>query len=136
MKIRAVQDDYVREPRPIYSIPNQWFLHGELEDKYGDDKADIVELTRDEENSVFKFQEGMEPLLGTQNDFLPVIGGLWLLEGVYDVEIENDPRPAVGFFWYIQKPGFLFQRGLVVYEDDEEAYQYANTMYQDKSYCL
>lgn len=157
MKIRPWKNELdINTGKKIEMIPNLWFLHGELMDKYNNDKADIIELTRDEESSVFKFHCFHSPTSCKDDATFLINNGfydlgigfskipahqeetaLWFIEGIYDVEIEGDSRPAVGFFWYVNNGTTkLFQRGLVVYEDDVEAYADANSRYQAKSMVL
>lgn len=98
-----------------------WYLHGELEEDMGYDKAWFLDIPK--EHTVLQYVN-KQPYIETN------------LNGIFDVEVEGASRPCVGFFWPRLYCNIIQQRGLVVYRDDIEAMEYATKRYTERSINL
>lgn len=98
-----------------------WYLHGELEEEMGYDKAWFLDIPK--EHTVLQYVN-KQPYIETN------------LNGIFDVEVEGASRPCVGFFWSRLYCNIIQQRGLVVYRDDVEAMKYATKRYTERSNTL
>ena len=98
--------------------PNFWYLHGVLEDKFNFDtalmyvdwdtyKSNIVEV-KDEKN--------------------------YLVQGIYDVEVEGYDKPCKAFMWQSEDGELL--RGLVVDPTIEKDLEDAQKKYEEKAFML
>ena len=102
------------------SAPNFWYLHGVLVDMFHYDKAymfvdyetyksDIVE-TKDDRN--------------------------YLVQGIYDVEVEGYDKPCKAFMWQSEECGKTLLRGLVVDPTVKKDFEYAQKKYEEKPFIL
>lgn len=90
------------------------YLHGKLQDIAGYD--------------CFGFQNS-----GLESSDAGYIKPNSLEDGIYDCEFES--KPCTFFYWKNHKfPGG--QRGLVVFNDDEESFKYAEECFKNKVSCL
>lgn len=123
---------------------NWWYLHGQVECDCRYDKAiaincksagfskQTVDYTEIKGNTVTEvFSE--EPIYKM------------CFDGICKVKAKNIEKPLVGFFWTTRKRlinykdgiyNYWNQNGLVCYEDDENAVNYAFEKYQEKSLIL
>lgn len=151
LKMIAYQDDgqlFRSKHKSEKEIPKDemchnswWYLHGKLEELVGYDKAittncksagysketiDWSEIHGNEVKSVF------------EDKMIPVM----YVNAIIPVEIEGIDKPCVGYFWttdeypiYWKEQSYPYwnQRGLVCFEDDKEACEFALEKYLTKT---
>lgn len=122
-------EDYSKK---IESIPMEerdnagfWYLHGELENKLGFDKAVITNCKTLGISKPFQYDEDI------------TINKLYL-NGVVDCEVEGIDEPCVGYFYVSEErsENNWLQRGLVCLKSDKKACQYAEKKMNEKSIIL
>lgn len=112
------------EKNIIYS--SFWYLHGELEELVGYDKATILnmeEIPHITKNCYFNGDK----------EYFDVV---CVKDGIYDVEILGIDKPCVAYFWITDMDYIPNQRGLVCFKDNKEACEYALKKYNEKSQLL
>ena len=102
-----------------------WYLHGELENKIGFDKAVISNCKTLGINKPYKYGEEL------------TINKLYL-KGIYHCEVEGIKEPCVGYFWTTDEVNehSWTQRGLVCLKSDKKACEYAENKMNEKAYVL
>lgn len=120
-----------------------WYLHGKLEDFCGYDKA----ITTNCKSCGFS-RETVDWSSIRGDNVVKVCNENKLtrwemhLNGIVPVTVEGVDKPCVGYFWTAEEHEVYYkgkayphwkQRGLVVFEDDCEAREYAQKQYNEKS---
>ena len=101
-----------------------WYLHGELENKCGYDKAIITNckelgLYRDTIIDKDKVEQKM------------------YANGAYECKVEGIDEPCVGYFYTTNEHDKTWiQRGLVCLKSDKDACQYAQKAMKERKYFL
>jgi hypothetical protein len=117
-----------------------WYLHGELQEITGYDKAvvtnvksgrfskDTIDWIRIDGNQVKAVKSGIpEPVM--------------CVSGIVPVEIEGIPRECLGYFWvddvrdvfWEEKPwNYWKQRGVVVLKDNKDDVEYAEKLFKER----
>ena len=117
-----------------------WYLHGELQEITGFDKATVtnvksggfsketIDWTEIQGNQVKEVKKGIpEPVM--------------CIEGIVPVEIEGIPRECLGYFWlddirevFWQGHPWTYwkQRGVVVLKDNQEDNKYAERLLRER----
>lgn len=107
-------DDIPPEEREYAGL---WYLHGELENLVGYDKAIVTNL---KEGGFSK----------TSSEF----GNTMCVDEIIPVEIEGISQPCIGYFWTTDNTGDSWiQRGLVCLKSDTEGCKYAESKYNEKA---
>lgn len=126
-----VRGDWYYENTPntnkVYS--NWWYLHGDLQEDIGYDKAIIIDAP--------------EPLSADfiDKDNSKTYAKYYLKDGIYDVKVLGIDKPCIGYFWTtLEEFGNIIgkvphMKGLVLYKDDPEN-KYALEKYNKKSSTL
>lgn len=110
-------------------LSNWWYLHGELEEIVGYDKAMMLNIDELPHKTVPSMAFGKCTILE---------------DGIYPVEIIGIDKPCVGYFWTIIEKDYLDpnrnsivqQRGLVCLKSDVEACKSAKRRYIARSAYL
>ena len=122
-----------------------WYLHGELEDRAGYDKATCTncrEIGLSFPTINWTGITGSE-VTSVGNDRLEI--NVMHFTGIINVEIDGLDEPCVGFFWttderIVQYKDKLYplwkQRGLVCLKSDKEAVEYAKEKWVEKTWNL
>ena len=100
--------------------PSFWYLHGVLEDKFRFDKAYMFVDWETYRSDIVELKNGK----------------IYLVTGVYDVEIEGYDKPCKAFMWQSDEGGITLLRGLVVDPTDEADLEYAQKKYEEKPFIL
>lgn len=111
---------------------NWWYLHGELQDEIGYDKATIIDT---DEEILYKIY------LDKRNNLL--YKEYYFRNGIYNVKVLGfEDRPVKGFFWtefktFSNIKGEIpIMHGLVVFNDDKENFEYAKEKFKERSKFL
>lgn len=119
-----------------------WYLHGELEEFVGYDKATT---TNCKSAGYSRETVNWSSIRGTKVEEICEDGlTRWEMyaNGIIPVKIEGIEKPCVGYFWTANECSIFYkgkkyphwnQRGLVVFKDDAEANAYALKKYMEKS---
>lgn len=118
------RNEYDNLTKELYNDPdivllNAYYMHGELEDDFGYDKCEIMNLG--DLNINFH---------NIPNSDLRLIT---IPNGIYDVKIVGFDRECIGYFWAEHRDTQYFQRGLICYKTDYEACNYAAEKFNKKS---
>jgi len=113
-----------------------WYLHGELENEVGYDKAITTNC-----NSAGYSKETIDWSMISGNIVEDVhqdrTRPVMCINGEVPVEVEGIDKPCTGFFWTEEKPNIIWkgkeypywhQRGLVCFSDDKDACEYAREL--------
>ena len=121
-----------------------WYLHGELQDEVGYDKAITTNC-----NSAGYSKETIDWSSIRGNVVTEVFKDrtrpVMYVNGEISVEVEGFDRPCIGFFWTADEHNITWngkeyphwkQRGLVCFADDEEACKYARKLMAEKPFIF
>ena len=97
---------------------NFWYLHGVLEDKFNFDTALMYVDLETYESDIVEMKDEKS----------------YLVQGIYDVEVEGYDKPCKAFMWQSEDGELL--RGLVVDPTIEEDIEDAQKKYEEKPFIL
>jgi len=100
--------------------PSFWYLHGALQYKFHFDKADMY----------VDWETYKSDIVETKDE------KSYLVQGIYDVEVEGYDKPCKAFMWQSDEGGITLLRGLVVDPTDEADLEYAQKKYEEKPFIL
>ena len=121
-----------------------WYLHGDLENYVGYDKAVTTNCYSGgfSKNTInWSDMEGNKVISVFDNTTIPVIH----INGIVQVRIEGICPPCIGYFWTIDEHEIYWndiaypywkQRGLVCFEHDLESREFAFEKMKNKSIIL
>lgn len=140
--IDKVSNPKTRKDIPLEERDNNswWYLHGELENYVGFDKATVTNcksggFARKTINATIIAGDIVERVVNEEPYYE------MYFNGVVDVEIEGIERPCKGFFYTANERQCTYkgvaypvwrQRGLVCFADDKEACEYAMNCFKTK----
>lgn len=101
--------------------PNFWYLHGALQHKFVFDKADMYVDWETYKSDIVEMKNGKS----------------YLVQGVYDVEVEGYDKLCKAFMWQSEDDeGVTLLRGLVVDPTVKDDLEYAQKQYEEKPFIL
>lgn len=137
-------EEYNAIPRNERDNNNWWYLHGQLESDCGYDKAVAINCqSAGFSKETVDYSEIQGSTVTEIHSEEPIYR--MCFDGICKVEAKNIDKPLIGFFWTSRKRSVRYkdknydywnQSGLVCFEDDETAINYAYKKYLQKSPIL
>jgi len=102
----------------IETVNNGWYFHGYLETRLKYDIGDVVYAAEELTKTAIVNEKECRQLD---------------IDGKIPVKVYGIKKPCTGYFWHSPHCGDV-QRGLVVYDDDKKANEYAAKLMDEKAY--
>lgn len=137
--------DYHSVPRDELDRNSGWYLHGELENLVGYDKAyttNCKTMGHSRQSLDWHVIRGHEAEVHDPDH--PYRWGMYVND-IIPVQVQGVDEPCVGYFWTVDEPPITWhgqefplwcQRGLVCLESDTPARLYAGRKYQERAWSL